>query len=73
MLLGQVEAGVGCPLSMTYAVGAGAAVRSPTSPPSGSPAPRPAREALCGMAMTERQGGSDVRANETTARPAGDG
>ena len=29
-------------------------------------------EALCGMAMTERQGGSDVRANETTARPEGD-
>ena len=29
-------------------------------------------DALCGMAMTERQGGSDVRANETAARPAGD-
>jgi putative acyl-CoA dehydrogenase len=29
--------------------------------------------ALCGMAMTERQGGSDVRANETVANPAGDG
>src|SRR5438045_2646751 len=27
--------------------------------------------ALCGMAMTERQGGSDVRANETVARPLG--
>jgi putative acyl-CoA dehydrogenase len=35
---------------------------------------RPASEkrgALCGMAMTERQGGSDVRANTTTARPLG--
>ncbi|MBA2462100.1 MAG: acyl-CoA dehydrogenase family protein, partial [Actinobacteria bacterium] len=29
--------------------------------------------ALCGMAMTERQGGSDVRANTTTAQPSGDG
>jgi putative acyl-CoA dehydrogenase len=27
--------------------------------------------ALCGMAMTERQGGSDVRANTTQARPLG--
>jgi putative acyl-CoA dehydrogenase len=27
--------------------------------------------ALCGMAMTEKQGGSDVRANTTTAAPAG--
>src|SRR4030081_2483724 len=29
--------------------------------------------ALSGMAMTERQGGSDVRANITRAEPAGDG
>ena len=32
---------------------------------------RPASEkgsALCGMAMTEKQGGSDVRANTTTRR-----
>jgi putative acyl-CoA dehydrogenase len=29
------------------------------------------RGALCGMAMTERQGGSDVRANTTAARPLG--
>jgi putative acyl-CoA dehydrogenase len=28
---------------------------------------------LAGMAMTEKQGGSDVRANTTTAVPAGDG
>ena len=37
---------------------------------------RPASEksgVLIGMAMTEKQGGSDVRANTTTARPAGDG
>jgi putative acyl-CoA dehydrogenase len=31
------------------------------------------RGALCGMAMTERQGGSDVRANITAARPLGGG
>ena len=29
--------------------------------------------ALAGMAMTEKQGGSDVRANTTSAEPAGDG
>src|SRR5256714_7909763 len=29
--------------------------------------------ALCGMAMTERQGGSDVRANTTVARPLNGG
>jgi putative acyl-CoA dehydrogenase len=37
---------------------------------------RPAREkraALVGMAMTEKQGGSDVRANTTSARPLGRG
>src|SRR6478672_10745777 len=31
------------------------------------------RGALCGMAMTERQGGSDVRANTTRAEPIGGG
>ena len=31
------------------------------------------RGALCGMAMTEKQGGSDVRANTTQAAPIGDG
>src|SRR6202043_2163170 len=29
--------------------------------------------ATCGMAMTEKQGGSDVRANTTVARPVADG
>ena len=40
------------------------------------PRPLPAPEkrgALSGMAMTERQGGSDVRANTTRAEPVGDG
>jgi putative acyl-CoA dehydrogenase len=31
------------------------------------------RGALCGMAMTERQGGSDVRTNVTRAVPVDDG
>ena len=70
MLLGQVEAGVGCPLSMTFA-----AVPTLRAQPDLAAVWIPqltAGDALCGMAMTERQGGSDVRANETTARPAGD-
>ena len=70
MLLGQVEAGVGCPLSMTFA-----AVPALRAQPDLADEwiPRLTEGgALCGMAMTERQGGSDVRANETTARPVGD-
>jgi putative acyl-CoA dehydrogenase len=34
---------------------------------------RPNAGAIAGMAMTEKQGGSDVRANTTRAVPAGDG
>ena len=70
MLLGQVEAGVGCPLSMTFA--SVPALR--TQPDLAAEwIPRlTGGDALCGMAMTERQGGSDVRANETSARPDGD-
>jgi len=70
MLLGQVEAGVGCPLSMTFA-----AVPALRAQPelAGQWIPRlTSGDALCGMAMTERQGGSDVRTNETTARPDAD-
>jgi putative acyl-CoA dehydrogenase len=84
MTLAQVEAGVGCPLSMTYA-GVPALRASPAlaaewvprlTATAYDPRPLPAGEkagALCGMAMTERQGGSDVRANTTTARPLGGG
>lgn len=78
-LLGQVEAGVGCPLSMTYsavpALRATADVADEWVPRliSNEYDPRmiPAadkRGAVCGMAMTEKQGGSDVRANTTRAR-----
>jgi putative acyl-CoA dehydrogenase len=81
---GQVEAGHGCPMTMTFA--AVPALRStPELAAEWEPlltAPgydgelRPAHEktsAKCGMAMTEKQGGSDVRANSTYAEPiAGD-
>jgi putative acyl-CoA dehydrogenase len=74
ILLGQVEAGVGCPLSMTYA-----AVPALRAEPALAAEWEPrltsldyADGALCGMAMTERQGGSDVRTNETTASRSGD-
>jgi putative acyl-CoA dehydrogenase len=80
----QAEAGHGCPISMTYASVPAlrhapqlAAVYEPLlASPDYDPGPRvPAAKAglLAGMAMTEKQGGSDVRANTTQARPAGDG
>jgi putative acyl-CoA dehydrogenase len=75
MLLSQAEAGVGCPLSMTYA--SIPTIRlAPDLAAEWEPRltdPDPARAALCGMAMTEKQGGSDVRANTTQAVPADGG
>jgi len=83
-MLGQIEAGVYCPIAMTYG-----------SVPTLRQAPaiasewlprifardydarfRPAKEktsALIGMGLTENQGGSDLRTNTTRAEPAGDG
>ncbi len=79
MMLGAVnEAGHGCPISMTYAV-TPALARQPEILAEWKPRldsreydPRfiPARDkrgVLFGMAMTEKQGGSDVRANTTRA------
>ncbi|KFG01258.1 acyl-CoA dehydrogenase [Streptomyces scabiei] len=76
----QVEAGNGCPLSMTHA--AVPALRTdPALAAEWEPRltstlydwdMRPAGQkagALFGMGMTEKQGGSDVRANTTAARP----
>ncbi|CAM5227317.1 acyl-CoA dehydrogenase family protein [Streptomyces griseomycini] len=76
----QVEAGNGCPLSMTHA--AVPALRTdPALAAEWEPRLtsvvydrelRPAGQkpgALFGMGMTEKQGGSDVRANTTAARP----
>jgi putative acyl-CoA dehydrogenase len=84
MLLMQAESGVGCPLSMTYS-----AIPALRKQPElaaeweerflsldyderSLPAERKSG-ALCGMAMTEKQGGSDVRANTTTATPLNGG
>jgi putative acyl-CoA dehydrogenase len=83
-LWSQVEAGHGCPVSMTFAAVPAlraspelAAVWEPklttlAYDPVLAPVAGKAG-ALCGMAMTEKQGGSDVRANTTRAAPAGDG
>jgi putative acyl-CoA dehydrogenase len=84
MLLMQAEGGVGCPISMTYS--AIPALR--TQPELAEeweqrflsldydqrfiPSDQK-RGALCGMAMTEKQGGSDVRANTTVAEPLNGG
>jgi len=82
----QVEAGHGCPVSMTHAA-VPALRKEPALAAEWEPllsshtyAPgldRPASAkpgALAGMGMTEKQGGSDVRANTTQAVPlAGDG
>ncbi|HSJ27628.1 MAG TPA: acyl-CoA dehydrogenase family protein [Acidimicrobiia bacterium] len=84
MLMAQIEQGHGCPISMTTSVLPALRVDSdlhdrwrdriltrtydqtfgPVESKSG---------VLLGMGMTEKQGGSDVRANTTTARPGGDG
>ncbi len=85
MLLGQVESGVMCPISMTYS--AIPALRAqPELAAEWEPrllsrsydgerlVPAPDKKgALCGMGMTEKQGGSDVRANTTLARPRNGG
>jgi putative acyl-CoA dehydrogenase len=77
----QVEAGHGCPVSMTHAA-VPALRREPSMAAEWEPllsshtyAPgldRPASAkagAIAGMGMTEKQGGSDVRANSTVAVP----
>jgi len=80
----QVESGHGCPVSMTYSVvpalraapDLAAAYEPGLTAPAYDPGLRqPAAKAglLAGMGMTEKQGGSDVRANTTRAVDAGDG
>src|SRR5882724_13350626 len=77
-VLEQVEAGHGCPISMTYSVipalRAQPELAAEWQPRFTSTAYDPRlvpvahkTGALCGMAMTEKQGGSDVRANTTRA------
>jgi putative acyl-CoA dehydrogenase len=76
LLWGNANGGVLCPVSMTYA--AVAALRNSAPELAAEWEPRLTKPdydtgALAGMAMTERQGGSDVRANITRAEPVGDG
>ena len=83
-LWSQVDAGVGCPVSMTYAAVPALRVQPDLAerwvPALASRSYEPGLRlmsdksgALCGMAMTEKQGGSDVRANTTAAVPVGEG
>jgi len=79
IVMGQAEGGHLCPISMTYS-GVPALRATPDLAQEWEPRltstsydprlvhPDDKRGALCGMAMTEKQGGSDVRANITTAR-----
>ena len=78
----QFEAGTMCPMTMTHAVIPALRVEPEVAEEweprvlAGryDPAFRPAAEkagVTLGMAMTEKQGGSDVRANTTRARPLG--
>jgi putative acyl-CoA dehydrogenase len=76
----QPEGGFACPITMTFA--AVPALRAQpelaeqweplltanTYDPQLATGARAKASALCGMAMTEKQGGSDVRANTTVAR-----
>ena len=78
----QAEPGHGCPISMTYAAvpalrhapGLAARFEPLLTACRYDPGLRPPETKdglLAGMAMTEKQGGSDVRANTTRAEPAG--
>jgi putative acyl-CoA dehydrogenase len=84
LLFSEVENGTQCPVTMTY--GSVPALRAdPDLSAAWLPRlysreydgrSRPAaekRSALIGMGMTEKQGGSDVRANTTRAEPTGGG
>jgi putative acyl-CoA dehydrogenase len=80
----QVDGGHICPISMTYSVvpalrhqpdlAAEWEPRIASRSYDGSNVPPHRKPGItCGMAMTEKQGGSDVRANATTAAPREDG
>jgi putative acyl-CoA dehydrogenase len=70
LLWTHANAGVMCPISMTYSAVPALRVDPELA---AELEPRLLAGALCGMAMTEKQGGSDVRANTTRAEPLGDG
>jgi putative acyl-CoA dehydrogenase len=82
-LLSQVESGSCCPITMTFACLPALRHQKEVAEEWEplllgtvyDPRLLPAREksaVLVGMAMTEKQGGSDVRANSTRAHPIGD-
>ncbi|MFE2871744.1 acyl-CoA dehydrogenase family protein, partial [Embleya sp. NPDC059259] len=84
MVWTTAEAGHGCPVSMTYAIVPAlratpelAALYEPLLTSRdydpGLRAPAAKRGLLAGMGMTEKQGGTDVRANTTTATEHADG
>ncbi len=76
MLWSHANGGVMCPVSMTHAVVPALRESAPAIAAEWEPRltrPDYERGAIAGMAMTERQGGSDVRANITRAEPLGDG
>ncbi|MCZ4076859.1 acyl-CoA dehydrogenase family protein [Rhodococcus sp. H36-A4] len=81
---GQVDAGHGCPISMTYgvvpALRANAELSAQYEPlltsteyDPGLRDPLSKNGLIAGMSMTEKQGGSDVRANTSAAKPMSDG
>ncbi len=81
-MLGQTDGGVCCPMSMTYAVvpalrhtpGVAAEWEPRVTAPAYDHRFIPVTEknaVTMGMAMTEKQGGSDIRANETRAQALG--
>jgi putative acyl-CoA dehydrogenase len=81
---GQVEPGHTCPISMTYAaipaLRHNPALAETLEPLLAAPVydyglrvPTTKRGLIAGMSMTEKQGGSDVRANTTRAVPTADG
>src|SRR5690606_23240492 len=83
-VLTQAEAGICCPMAMAYAAiptlrrhrGLAAEWEPRLLSTNYDPRCIPAEEksgATIGMAMTEKQGGSDVRVNSTLAEPAGGG
>ncbi|HMS63189.1 MAG TPA: acyl-CoA dehydrogenase family protein [Solirubrobacteraceae bacterium] len=85
MLAGQAEAGFLCPVTMTYAVVPALRaqpelaaeweplITATTYDPDTTKTAADKGSAICGMAMTEKQGGSDVRANTTVAVPLNGG
>ncbi len=85
MLAGQAEGGFMCPITMTCAVVPALRaqpelaaeweplITATSYDPDTSKTAVEKGSAICGMAMTEKQGGSDVRANTTVATPVNGG